>query len=89
MNIKGFLDSILTYKPSNDYDFTLSADSNEFTIKPQCNEKLEVKNLFPTLSVNLEYIKTRFNTLINSDIIIREFTLNARGKQYRCFYSLH
>ena len=35
--------------------------------------------------MNLEYIKTKYNLLINSDIILREFTLNARGKQYNAF----
>lgn len=30
-------------------------------------------------------MKTKYNLLINSDIILREFTLNARGKQYHAF----
>ena len=27
-------------------------------------------------------MQTQYNTMINSDIVIRDFTLNARGKQY-------
>lgn len=42
-------------------------------------------NIFPSLDVNLEYMKVKYNTLINSDIIIREFILNARNKQYKAF----
>lgn len=50
----------------------------------QENEKLtEVKNIFPSLEVTLEYIKVKYNALINSDIIIREFTLVARNRQYK------
>ena len=50
----------------------------------QENEKLsEVKNIFPSLEVSLEYIKVKYNTLINSDIILREFTLSARNRQYK------
>lgn len=30
-------------------------------------------------------MKTKYNLLINSDVILREFTLNARGKQYHAF----
>lgn len=50
----------------------------------QQNEKQsEIKNIFPSLSVNLEYIKVKYNSLINSDIIIREFSLVARNRQYK------
>ena len=31
----------------------------------------------------MDYIKTKYNLLINSDIITRQFILNARGKQYK------
>ena len=34
---------------------------------------------------NLIYIKTSYNTLINSDVVIREFILNARNQQYKAF----
>lgn len=54
------------------------------------NEILETANtsndkVFQSINVNLEYIKVRFNSMINSDIKIREFTLNARNKQYQVF----
>ena len=54
------------------------------------NEILETANtsndkVFQSINVNLEYIKVRFNSMINSDIKIREFTLNARNKQYQAF----
>ena len=43
----------------------------------------EIKSVFPSIDVNLDYLKTKYNLLINSDIIVREFNLNARGKQYK------
>lgn len=43
------------------------------------------QKIYTSLSVNLDYIKSRYNTMINSDIIIREFTLSARNKQYKAF----
>lgn len=45
----------------------------------------EEKSIYPSLEVNLEYMKVKYNTLINSDIVIRPFTLTARDKQYQAF----
>lgn len=45
----------------------------------------DIKNIFPSIDVNIEYIKVKYNMLLNSDIILREFTLTARNKQYRAF----
>jgi spore germination protein KA len=41
------------------------------------------KNIFPSISVNLEVLTNRYNTSINSDIIIREFSLTAKNKEYK------
>lgn len=54
------------------------------------NETLDIlstKNdkVFSSIDVNLDYMKVRYNSMINSDVIIREFILNARGKQYKAF----
>ena len=56
--------------------------------RPSINTKKqqnEPENIFPSLSVNIDYMKTKYNLMINSDVILREFTLNARGKQYHAF----
>ena len=88
------LESLFEYVPKDDNFFTLP-NSEDSAYNEQTNESLdtlqdaeqyeEIKNIFPTLSVNLEYVKMKYNTMINSDIIIREFTINARGKQYNAF----
>ena len=46
---------------------------------------LKNKNVYPSLDVNLEYINARFNSLINSDIKIREFLIHVRNKEYKAF----
>lgn len=73
------------YEPENKYSFTLApsnAPNEDNQIKP-----LEVakQNIFPSSEVNLEYIKVKFNSIINSDIKIREFDLTARNKLYKAF----
>ena len=36
---------------------------------------------FPSLSVNIEFLKTKYNLLINSDIKIRKFVLPIQNKK--------
>lgn len=92
-NIFQVFNDIFKYKEKQEYDFTVPENDNEqkdkdITYEQELKEsfyKNEQKKIFPTLSVNLEYMKVRYNSLINSDIIIREFTLTARNKQYNAF----
>lgn len=86
MDFKNLFNSAFGYTPPPQYNFNLpennqiSEENNSKNSKQ--NEKIKI---FPSLSVNMEYIRTRYNLLINSDIILREFTINARGKQYNAF----
>lgn len=88
MNFKNLFQSILTYTPEYDYQFDLvenpSKDNNESSKNDEYNNGKK-EYIYPSLTVNLEYMKTKYNLLINSDIILREFILNARGKQYSAF----
>ena len=73
------------FQPENKYIFDLptqDTQNNENRIKPL--ENLD-QNIFPSVAVNLEYIKVKFNSLVNSDIKIREFDLTARNKVYKAF----
>lgn len=82
MGIKNFLTNIFKYEPKEPYNFSIINDKNEQVLE---KDSLGTNNIYNNLSVNLDYIKTRYNILINSDIILREFTLTARGKQYNAF----
>lgn len=92
-NIFQVFNDVFKYQEKQEYDFIVPENDNEqkdrdITYEQELKEsfyKNEQKNIFPTLSVNLEYMKVRFNALINSDIVIREFTLTARNKQYNAF----
>ena len=73
------------YEPENKYTFNLAPSNSpnkDNEIKPLEKTK---ENIFPSSEVNLEYIKVKFNSLINSDIKIREFDLTARNKLYKAF----
>ncbi len=88
MKIKDFINNIFAYNPPHNYEFFLpntptENDTNNVTAQEPPTELKETKNIFASLNVNLDYIKSQYNLLINSDIITREFILNARGKQYK------
>lgn len=88
MKIKDFISNVFNYNPPHNYEFFLpntptENNTNNAIVKEPTTEPKEVKNIFASLNVNLDYIKSRYNLLINSDIITREFILNARGKQYK------
>ena len=69
------------------HSFTMPNDDNANSLIDNENiEKIDdVKDIFPSIDVNIEYIRVKYNLLINSDIILKEFTLTARNKQYKAF----
>ena len=83
MILKNIWEKFFSYSPKTEYDFTLPDNNN--LVNNNDDVKSEPKNIFPSINVNKEYMQTRYNTLINSDVVLREFTLNARGKQYHAF----
>jgi len=83
MDFKKILDNFI-WKEENNYIFSIpdkSIDTNYIS-----DTKLNInKNVFINIDQNLDYIKTRFNSIINSDVIIREFMLEANNKEYKSF----
>lgn len=79
-SIKNFFN--LLSQDEKNYDFVLS---NETVSESQPEDLLKNQKVYPNIDVNLEYIHSRYNSLINSDIKIRDFILNAKGKQYKAF----
>lgn len=86
MNIKNLFNAIFAYTPPVDYNFSLPENTQTSEANDNEIQKTEEKvKVFPNLEANIEYMKTRYNLLINSDVILRQFTINARGKQYSAF----
>ena len=85
--IKNLISSLFTYKEDKKYDFNLLNNNSSF------NNEILIKNLegndsqtiYNSLNVSLEYVKAKYNYLINSDIKIREFYVMARNKRYSAF----
>ena len=98
MKFKEMLKKIFFINPDNNYDFVISDDITGNNNNKQNNENNssnqnyksqenigKVKSIYPSIDVNLEYIKVKYNAMISSDIVIREFILNARNRQYNAF----
>lgn len=93
-NLKNFFKSLLSPENNNDYNFSLETSTNPLVNQPK-EDTLDLENqnidsnspkkVFSMADLNLEYMKVRYNSMINSDIEIREFTLNARNRQYKAF----
>lgn len=81
MNFKNLFNSMFSYTPPVEYNFELP-NEEEIQHDLENPEQEEPVKIYPSLNVNIEYLKTKYNLLINSDVILREFTINARGKQY-------
>lgn len=85
MSFNTFLQKIFTYSPDSKYTYQISETQIQNNMQAQ---KIE-KKVSSSLSENLNFLTVQYNALINSDINIRKFTLNAKGKQYNrstCIY---
>ena len=84
MNFKNMWKKLFSYNPPLEYNFNIPENPiDEGQINSEENSK--PVQIFPSIDVNKEFMQTKYNTLINSDIVLREFILNARGKQYHAF----
>lgn len=77
------LKKIFLYTPSTaPYDFSLPENSpSEEGNSSQ--ESVSDSTIVTSLDENLTNLKVRYNALINSDIILREFTLDLNGISYK------
>ena len=86
MDYRKIFDSLFTIKPEEKNQFVLKENSN--TTKPYVNneEKQFTPNKISTnINNNLDYIKSRYNTLINSDVVIKDILITVKNKKYKAF----
>ena len=75
----------IKYTPSKKNNFYLTTENQKDIEKIPMfpSESLEPSSFSVKLNENLDYLKSKYNSLINSDIVIREFTLIANNTEYR------
>ena len=79
MNIKNFFKNLTKY--NKNYNFSIINDKLDTPTMPREKEP----NVFSNLNENLDFLKSKYNILINPDIKIREFNMFALNKNYKCF----
>ena len=81
MDFKNFFNNLFKYDSNKDYDFSIINDKEDTV--PHLEEK--TNSIFSSFNENLEFMKSKYNTLLNSDIVIREFNLFVYNKNHKCF----
>ncbi len=81
--IKDVYNKIFKYKDKEIYDFIIPNSSNNIDEKEF--EKNDIELVQEKLSANLEYLKVKYNMLINTDIKIRELSLNVQNIKIPAF----
>ncbi len=82
--IKELYNKFIKYHPTENYNFFLQTENIKNIAKVPVSpaKDLEPTNFSDKLSENLDFLKFKYNSLINSDIVIREFVLTAQNKEY-------
>ena len=84
---KDMYNNFFKYVPEKEYTFNVTENSNsknDDLISYSSFDESQ-KKISTNLNINLDFMKVKFNFLINSDIVFREFIINVKGKQYSAF----
>jgi len=77
----------IKYTPAQNNDFFLTTETNKDIEKDPvvASRDVEPKDISNNFDENLNYMKYKYNSLINSDVVIREFSLIANNSEYKAF----
>lgn len=81
--IKNIFNNLFVYKKNENNEFIIPDVANNITDKEF--KKRDITTVSSDLNKNLEYLKVKYNMLINSDIKTREFTINIKPKKFSAF----
>ena len=77
MGLKNYFNQLFEYHEPDEYEFILPKNANDLPEETQEPKQ----TIYPSLSVNLEYFKTKYNLLINSDVKFRKFTIPIQNQK--------
>ena len=84
MNFKKLFNKLIKYN-DNTYDFSLINDKVENSNISESESPESNYKVFSNIIENLDFLKSKYNTLICADIIIREFNMFAYNQNHKCF----
>ena len=82
-----FYNKFIKYTPAQSNDFFLCSETNKDIEKEPvvASRDVEPKVILSSYNENLDYMKYKYNSLINSDVVVREFSLIANNSEYKAF----
>ena len=83
MSFKDFFSNLIKYSSSNDYNFSI-LNNNVNNVSTDASPADNYK-VFANIKENLDFLKSKYNALICSDIIIREFNMFVYNENHKCF----
>lgn len=88
MKILDNLINLFKYEEKSEYDFILDSNSEQernLSYDDE-NKNLQIKqDVFFNIDDNLNFLKIKYNSLINSDIIFRELSILVKDVEYKAF----
>lgn len=93
MNFKNLITGFFNKIPSDNHNFSILSggghynndNSSSTLIDTSTSSPTTPKELFTNIDENLNTMKSIYNALINSDIVIREFACHVAKRKYRSF----
>ena len=85
MNFKDFFNKLIKYDDNNNYLFSLGNYKNSSLEETPLESPDTNFKVFTNIKENLDFLKSKYNTLICADIVIREFNMFAYNKNHKCF----
>lgn len=88
MNILNSILNAFKYENKNEYNFVLSGNDNKernISYSDENKDENKKENVFTNIDENLKLIKIKYNALINSDVVIREFSILAKNVEHKAF----
>lgn len=82
-----FYNKFIKYTPAQSNDFFITTETNKNIEKEPvvASRDFEPKDISSNFEENLNYMKYKYNSLINSDVVIREFSLIANNSEFKAF----
>ena len=81
--VKKILNNIFGFKEKEKYNFILPNVSNNI---PETEfDKEDTTTVSSNLQANIEYLRSKYNMLINSDVKIKEFNIPIKAKKVPAF----
>ena len=80
-----FYNKFIKYTPAQNNNFFLTTETNKDIEKVPviASKDLEPQKISSNFNENLNFLKSKYNSLINSDVVIRDFTLIANNTEYK------